>query len=251
VFLADLVELPMNELKYYPVWDAPTRWFHWINALGVLGLGAVGLVILNGSALGITNAGKIALKTVHVWIGYVFVLNLCWRVVWGFLGNRHARWRRVLPGGPGYLRSLRSYVASFIAGTPEPYLGHNPLGRIGVALLFTLVAVQAVTGLLLASTDLFYPPLGHWFARSVAALGTDPSTLVPYAPDTYDKIAYDEMRTLREPFVTVHLYAFYALVVTSILHVAAVVVTEFREGGSLVTAMFTGRKILRDKPLDP
>ena len=241
----------MNELRSYPVWDAPTRWFHWINALSVLGLVAVGLVILNGSTLGITNAGKIALKTLHVWIGYVFVLNLFWRIVWALLGNRYASWRQMLPGGPGYLRSLRSYVASFIAGTPEPYLGHNPLGRIGVALLFALIAVQAVTGVLLAGTDLFYPPLGHWVAQSVAAPGTDPSTLVPYAPDMVDKAAYDEMRALRKPFVTAHMYAFCALLVTAILHIAAVIVTEVREGGSLVSAMFTGRKTMNKTPLDP
>lgn len=240
----------MNELKSYPVWDAPTRWFHWINALSVFGLIAVGLVILNGGALGITNPGKLALKTLHVCLGYVLVLNLFARFVWAFFGNHHARWRQMLPGGPGYAHRVRRYVASFVAGNPEHYLGHNPLGRIAVALLFALIAVQAVTGLLLAGTDLFYPPLGSWFAHSIAAPGVDPAALVPYAPEMYDKAAYQEMRALRQPFATVHVYAFYTLVVTVFLHIAAVVVTEIREGGSLVSAMFTGRKILPGKPID-
>lgn len=240
----------MNELKSYPVWDAPTRWFHWINVLSVLGLIAVGLVILNGGTLGVTNAGKIALKTLHVWFGYVLVLNLFARMVWAFLGNHYARWRQMLPGGPGYGHRVRSYVASFVSGNPEHYLGHNPIGRIAVALLFTLIAVQAVTGLLLAGTDIFYPPLGHWFAQSIAAPGTDPATLVPYAQEMYDKAAYQEMRAMREPFATVHVYAFYTLVAAVVLHIAAVVVTELREGGNLVSAMFTGRKILPGKAID-
>lgn len=240
----------MSELKSYAVWDSPTRWFHWVNALSVIGLVGIGVVIINAGALGIGNPGKLTLKTLHVGLGYVFVLNLCWRLVWAFLGNRHARWREVLPGGPGYWRALRSYVASFLAGSPEPYLGHNPLGRMGVALLFALILVQAITGLVLAGTDLFYPPLGGFFAQWVAAPGVDPSTLVPYAPDSYDATEYARMRELRAPFVRIHGWTFHALLVTTVLHVGAVVITELREGGSLVSAMFTGRKVFPRQPVD-
>ena len=132
----------MAELRTYPVWDAPTRWFHWINALCIVALVALGLVILNSKALGVGNDGKALLKTIHVWIGYLFALNLLWRIAWAFLGNRHARWRALLPGGAGYWASLRSYVAAFVAGHPEQYIGHNPLARIGVAGLLLLIAVQ-------------------------------------------------------------------------------------------------------------
>ena len=55
------------ELREYKVWDWPQRLFHWINALAVLALAAIGLVILNDDALGIPNdPGVIALKTAHV-----------------------------------------------------------------------------------------------------------------------------------------------------------------------------------------
>lgn len=240
----------MTELKVYAVWDAPTRWFHWINVLCVVALAGVGVVILNAGALGVTNAGKVTLKTVHTWIGYAFVLNLVWRLVWAFMGNRFARWREVLPGGHGYLNALRSYVAAFLAGHPQHYLGHNPLARLSVAVLLILLLLQAVTGLVLASTDLFYPPFGHWVAQWVAAPGVDPAALVPYSPDLYDKTAWDSMRALRKPFAVVHLYSFYVLAVVVVLHVVAVVMTEIREGGSIVSAMFTGRKILSGKPAD-
>lgn len=89
----------MNELKTYSVWDASVRWFHWLNLICILGLVAVGVAILNDKALGVTNDGKILLKTVHVWIGYVFVLNLLWRLIWAFIGEAHARWRAILPAG--------------------------------------------------------------------------------------------------------------------------------------------------------
>jgi cytochrome b len=240
----------MTDFKTYFVWDASVRWFHWINLLCMLGLIAVGVAILNDEALGVTNDGKILLKTVHVWIGYVFSLNLLWRLVWAFIGGAHARWRAFLPGRRGYMSDVRGYIADFIAGRPRQYLGHNPLGRIAVTFLLLLLLTQAVTGLVLAGTDLFYPPIGAWIADRIAAPGVDPATLVPYAKEMYDQTAYEAMRAFREPFITMHYYNFFVLLTFAVIHILAVVVTELREGGTLISAMFTGRKVLNVPPAD-
>lgn len=240
----------MTDLKAYSVWDAGIRWFHWINLMCVLGLIAVGVVILNAKVLGVPSDGKILLKTVHVWIGYVFALNLSWRLVWAFIGGPHARWRAILPGGRGYTKDVRRYITDFRAGRPRQYIGHNPLGRFAVTCLLFLLLVQAVTGLVLAGTDLFYPPIGSWIAGWVAIPGVDPATLVPYAKEMYDEAAYEAMRAFRKPFITVHYYGFYTLLVFSLIHVLAVVVTELREGGNLISAMFSGNKVLSGPPAD-
>ena len=240
----------MTELKTYYVWDAGIRWFHWLNLLCMLGLIAVGVAILNDGALGVTNDGKILLKTVHVWIGYVFALNLLWRLVWAFIGSPQARWRAILPGGSGYTNDVRGYIADFIAGRPRQYLGHNPLGRLAVSLLLLLLMTQAVTGLVLAGTDLFYPPIGGWIAERIAAPGVDPSALVPYAKEMYDQAAYEAMRAFRKPFIALHYYGFFVLLTFAVIHILAVVVTELREGGTLISAMFTGKKVLSVPPAD-
>jgi cytochrome b len=240
----------MAELKSWAVWDTGIRWFHWINVLCVLGLAGVGLAILNSKALGVGTEGKILLKTVHVWIGYVFALNLAWRLLQAFTGGPHARWRAILPGGSGYLAEAGRYVAALRSGQPRQYLGHNPLGRLSVSFILLLLAAQAVTGLVLAGTDLFYPPLGSWIAGQVAAPGIDPATLVPYAPQMYNEEAWQAMRAFREPFITLHYYGFYTLLAMALLHIIAVVLTELREGGGLVSAMITGRKVLDQAPAD-
>jgi Ni/Fe-hydrogenase 1 B-type cytochrome subunit len=237
-------EHTMSEFKSYSVWDASVRWFHWINVVCILGLIGVGVVILNAKALGVSTDGKILLKTVHVWFGYVFAANLLWRLVWAFIGGPHARWSSILPTGSGYLGEARTYIADFKAGRPRQYLGHNPLGRLSVTMLLTLLTLQAISGLVLAGTDLFYPPIGAWIAEWIAAPGIDPATLAPYAKETYDAAAYDSMRAFRQPFITLHYYAFYTLLAFICLHILAVVVTEIRGGGSLTSAMFTGKKVL-------
>jgi cytochrome b len=241
---------PCAQLVVVDVWDAPTRWFHWINALSVLMLMGVGLVILNGSALGLSNDGKVALKTLHVWVGYIFLANLLWRLVWAFVGNRHARWRAILPGGRGYLQELRRYAEALLSGRPQSYQGHNPLGRIAVTMLLLVLLIQGLTGLVLAGTDIFYPPFGHAIAEWIAAPGVDAADVVPNRPELVNEASYQAMRNFRSPFIGIHEWLFYLLAGLVTVHVVAVVFTELWEGGTLVSAMFTGRKVLFSAPVD-
>lgn len=127
--------------------------------------------------LGLSAGGKILLKSVHVSLGDVMAVNLLWPFIWAFFGNRYARWQSILPGGFGYVASLRACAASFLTGEPQQFVGHNPLARIGVSLLLLLLLVQLPTGLVIAGTDLFWPPFSHWFAQWVAAPGIEPSSV--------------------------------------------------------------------------
>ncbi len=239
-----------GSVQFYQAWDLPTRWFHWINFACVLSLAAIGTAILYDKELGVTDAGKVFLKSTHVWFGYIFALNLIWRIVWAFVGSPYSRWSSILPFQSGYAMECKSYILGMIRGDPRPYLGHNPIARFMVTLLLILLLVQAVTGLVLAGTDIYYPPLGHWITAWIAAPGVDPSTIVPYDKTGIDPAAWDAMRSFRSPFVSVHYWSFFALLVAVAIHIAGVVVTELREGGGIVSAMFTGTKVFDRKPLD-
>jgi len=239
-----------GQYQAYDVWDVPTRWFHWTNALAVLGLIIVGVILLNDDALGISSNGKILLKQIHVVLGYVMGLNLIWRFVWAFFGNRYARWGAMLPYGSGFWGKLRAYGNAFLSGEPQEYVGHNPAARLAIAVLLLLLVLQAATGVILAGTDLFWPPFGRWFAGWVAATGIDPATVSSLAPNTRDETAYKAMRAFRSPVVTIHLYAFYVLTGVIVMHLIAVIVTEIHEGGSITSAMFTGRKFFNLPPED-
>jgi len=237
-------------LQSYPVWDRTTRWFHWINFVCVVALAAIGTAILYDEELGVTDSGKILLKTTHVWFGYVFAVNLGWRIVWAFMGNRHANWSAILPFHKGYAAAVRAYMRELLRGNVRPYLGHNPAARLMILMLLVLLVLQAVTGLVLAGTDIYYPPLGHWIAAWIAAPGIDPSTIAPYDKAGVDPTSWGAMRSFRSPFVTVHYWNFYALLLVVVIHIIGVVVTELREGGGIVSAMFTGRKVFARRPVD-
>lgn len=234
----------------YKAWDAPTRIFHWVNVLSVILLMAIGSMILYGGDFGLSGASKIFMKTVHVLVGYVFAVNLIWRIVWAFIGSKSARLSSILPGGKGYGAALKSFVAAEKSGNPQHYKGHNPLGRIAVTLLFILLISQATTGLVVAGTDIYFPPFGSMITEWIAAEGVDPATLIAGTKDMLDPEAYKEMRAFRSPYITLHVYGFYALCAMVVVHILAVVRTEIKQGGGLVSAMITGKKTLPENPVD-
>ncbi len=186
-----------------------------------------------------------------MYVGYVFAANLAWRFAWAFFGNEHARWKAILPVGPGYAAALRQYVGGFFRGRAPSYLGHNPLGRLMVSVLLLALLSQAATGLVLAGTDLYKPPFGGTIAQWVTNGDPDKlANLTPGSKDYVDPTAYNEMRSFRKPVVTIHLYTFYFLVVAVLLHIAGVVVTEVREKNGLISAMFSGEKVFAEPPVD-
>jgi cytochrome b len=238
-------------LTEYPAWDRTQRAFHWVNFLAVVALAAIGTIILNADALAIPDdPGMIALKTAHVYVGYVFILNLVWRLVWLFIGSLSARWRALLPVGPAFGRRLRQFVKGSLAGDPPFYLGHNPLARILLTLLLLLLVVQGATGILLAGTDVYLPPFGGTMREWVAADTHDPALVRPYSPDTVNADAYAQMRRFRSPIVRTHEYSFFVLLALIAIHIAGAVFSELTEGGTIISAMFTGRKISARKPVD-
>ncbi len=89
--------------------------------------------------------------TVHEWSGYTIIVLVVSRIVWGFIGSRHARFSDFLVG-PARLRE-------YLKGRPAASAGHNPLGGWSVLLLLTLLLLQAGSGLFNSDDVLFQGPL--------------------------------------------------------------------------------------------
>jgi len=239
-----------SNFKEYKVWDASTRVFHWVNFLSIIMLILFGMLMLYKKELGIVSIeAKIALKEVHVIVGYIFALNLVWRLIWGFVGSKYALWKNIIPG-KGFIQLLKSYKRSMNSAQTQVFLGHNPLGRLAVSAMLILMVVLMSTGLIRAGTDIYYPPFGVFVAEYVADANTDPDSLIPYNSKGVDKDRAGKLKAFKKPFGLIHLYSAYTLIFIILLHIYFVIRAERKEGGSLVSAMITGKKILKDKPVD-
>lgn len=225
------------------VWSKNIRLFHWINVTAVFLLISIGVVILNSKLLGVSVEGKVLLKTIHVYIGYLFAINLLMRILLGFIGKSYERWGNTLPFQKGFSAELKE----FTQGKAKPYKGHNPLGKLMVAALFFLLSIQMISGLVIAGTDIYYPPFGNYFANSIALDKSDLTTIKPYSKVNVDEQAYKAMREFRKPFITAHVYSFYTLSLLISLHIFGVIFTERKERTSLVSAMISGYKNLPTK----
>lgn len=220
------------------VWSRNIRLFHWLNVTCILLLLIIGLIIFNGSALGISTEGKILLKQIHVSIGYVFSFNLIFRIVLGFLGKNYERWSKTLP----FFKEFNDDIKD--KNPNKVFKGHNPAGKLMVAALLTCMSVQMITGLVIAGTDIYYPPFGQYFAKSVAIDKSQLESIKPYSKENVDEQAYKEMRAVRKPFITAHVYSFYALLFLIPLHIIGVIRAERKERSSIVSAMIHGYKYL-------
>ncbi len=239
-----------GHLKQYQVWDRTVRVSHWVNVICITGLLSVGTVILNNKILGISTDGKILLKTIHVFIGYVFILNLGWRLTWAFFGNRFSRWKSIIPFTKEHRASFKVFMEGERNHNPVFFLGHNPLGQVMVAFIFLLLSTQAITGLVLAGTDIYFPPFGNTITEWIAEDKNNAANIKPYSKVNVNPESYKEMRDFRKPFITTHVYVFYTLLGAILLHIIGVVVSESRGTTGLVSAMFTGKKISSKDPVD-
>ena len=110
------------------VWDLPLRVFHWLLAISFVGA--------------FLTAESERLRDVHVVLGYTVVGLLAFRLLWGFLGTRHARWSSFAYGPGAVLRYLRSLLSR----RPDHYVGHNPAGSWVIYFMVVLGLVAGVSG---------------------------------------------------------------------------------------------------------
>ena len=112
------------------VWDAPTRVFHWVQVLAFAG------------AYLTSDSEKY--RDIHVALGYIMLGLIAFRLLWGFIGTRYARFSSFLfkPA------EVVSYLVSLAKRKADHYLGHNPAGSISVWLLLGLGMFLCVTGVL-------------------------------------------------------------------------------------------------------
>lgn len=111
------------------VWDLPTRIFHWSLAFSFAG------AFITAEADG--------WRSVHIMLGYTLLGLLVFRLLWGMVGSRYARFSAFVTGPA----KTKSYLASLLARQPEHHVGHNPAGALAIIALIGLGLLISLSGL--------------------------------------------------------------------------------------------------------
>ncbi len=119
----------MNDLKTkILVWDAPVRVFHWLMVLSFFGA--------------YLTAESERWRLAHVTLGYTMGGLVAFRIIWGMIGTRYARFSNFIRGPAAVVR----YVKSLLKGQPEHTIGHNPAGAVAIVLLMVLSVLIVASG---------------------------------------------------------------------------------------------------------
>ena len=115
-------------VKSVLVWDAPVRVFHW-------------LMVLCFAGAYLTSESE-TWRLLHVTLGYTMAGLVAFRIIWGFVGTRYARFSSFVRGP----RAVAAYLRSLLTRQPEHHVGHNPAGAIAIVGMLALTAAIAATG---------------------------------------------------------------------------------------------------------
>lgn len=185
------------------VWDPLVRLFHWSLVL----------------AFFIAYATEDDFLTVHTWAGYTVAGLVLLRLLWGFIGTRHARFRDFVRAP----RTVLTYLGDVKAGRAQRYLGHNPLGGAMVIALLVCLTLTAVSGM------------------AIHAAEENAGPMAPLLAGVSEAVA-EVLEEVHELFAN-------ATLLLVALHILGVLVTGWRYRENLVRAMLTGRKLV--EPTEP
>jgi cytochrome b len=110
------------------VWDAPVRVFHWLMVLSFAGA--------------YLTAESERWRLAHVTLGYTMAGLVAFRILWGLVGTRHARFASFVRGPAAVAR----YLGSLVRGRPEHHSGHNPAGALAIVALVLLALAVSASG---------------------------------------------------------------------------------------------------------
>jgi cytochrome b len=110
------------------IWDLPVRLIHWLLVICFFGA--------------YLTAEISELKIVHFTLGYTLAALIIIRIIWGFLGTTHAKFRNFVR----HPMAAVHYLRSVIRREHPTDVGHNPAGALAIVALLSLGLLVSFTG---------------------------------------------------------------------------------------------------------
>lgn len=202
--------------EYTKVWDPLVRIFHW------------SLVIFFFTAYFSSEEGE----GLHVFAGYAVLGLVLFRILWGFAGTEHARFRDFIYSPAHIVR----YLKNLFGGKAEHYLGHNPAGGLMVLALLASLLLTTVTGLKAYGAEGHGPLAGA--GPEIASMAYSEGDGLEHDGDKRHGGEDDLWEEVHEVFANLTL-----LLVG--VHIAGAIAASYLHRENLILAMITGRKPLK------
>lgn len=209
------------------VWQLPVRFYHWLNALCVTTLAVTGYLI--GSPPAVQSSAEASfgywfgtIRFIHFVAAFVFFFNFLFRLYWGFVGNRFAKWDNFIPLKAYQWKEMLHVLCLDIlqiCKRPLKSIGHNSLAGFTYFITFLAFLFQCVTGfgMYAAMSDSWLP---HLFAWIVPLMGGD------FAVRQW------------------HHLMMWVFVIFAIIHVYLVFYHDYVEGRGTISSMAGGWKFI-------
>ena len=139
----------MSNKKTILVWDFPIRVFHW-------------LLVICFSGAWLTSESE-RLQMIHYAFGYSAIGLVLFRLVWGVIGTKYARFSQFVKGP----KLMIVHARDLLSGNPHKDPGHNPVGGIVMVGLMLIILLIGLTGYL--SVKEF---LGDWVGEVHEAIAS-------------------------------------------------------------------------------
>ena len=210
------------------VWELPVRVTHWVNALAITVLALSGYLISNPVVIWRDAEPSDQywfgwIRFAHFAAGYVLLFAFLFRLYWGFVGNRYARWANFIPLNKAQFLELKDTLFVDILQIKKQgkvATGHNFMAAASYLGLFVVMVFMVITGfgLYAGMSDSFIPKLFAWI---VPLMGGD--------------------ATVRQW----HHIFMWAFVVFAVIHVYLAMFHDYVEGRGEISSMVGGWKFDR------
>ncbi len=205
------------------VWDPLVRIFHWSLVLTFF------ISYLSGEEE----------SNLHIYTGYAVLGLITFRVLWGFIGSRYARFSDFVYSP----KTTIQYLKSLFAKNPKHYIGHNPAGGwMIIAMIFCLFVIT-VSGLKVYAIEEGLGPLaGETPVLTINLIANANADGGDNDDHEKNENGYGEDEEAEEFWEEIHEASSNFMLLFIFLHIAGVIVSGRIHNEHLVKAMITGKK---------
>jgi cytochrome b len=188
--------------------------------------------------------------TQHTWAGYVVGSVVLIRIIWGFVGSKHAKFKDFIYSPS----AIFVYLKGLVSRKPQHYLGHNPAGGVMVFALLLSLSATTYTGIALYAVEKNAGPLAGIVANNDKTLPTESIISTVHADEVGDEDKNEQgnfsaNEADEEFWEGLHEFFVNFTLLLIALHIGGVLLSSYVDKENLIKAMVTGRKEVPPKEI--